>query len=134
GRTVAVPITRRFEIQQGTLGWGASPFAAQPYRWPRIKRSAAEHAGVGEAVEVRPGNLECRHWSGREASGGQPHLWIYALPLGDDAHPVSVELAPDGQRSAVVGLALSTLTEHPLREWPRRKVRLPLPPGEEVDV
>lgn len=76
------------------------------------------------------------------ASGGQDYdrvgggrLWVYALPNARPDTPLRrVTLRPRETRSAVYAVTLTELTEHPLRRGMRRKLRLRLPDGVQLNA
>lgn len=122
------PIHRRFAIQQRRIAWGASPFAAQPHRGPRVSRSVGEDIDLGRLPTGGYGRGETRHFSGRDNTTGS--LWIYALHNPHPELPLhALSFQARGERSAIYAVSATQLTEHPLRPGVRRKVLLPLPPG-----
>lgn len=73
------------------------------------------------------GDGETRHDSGR--SDGE-NLWLYALPNPTPEKPIrAIVLRPGRQRAVIYGISLTTLSDHPLREGVRRKLKLTLPEG-----
>ena len=128
GTSVDHPIYRRFAIQQGSIGWGASPFAAIPAANETIFPNSDEALVLGQIARQPWGNSECRTRSGRD--GGKRKLWIYALPNPFPEKAIkSLQLIPKSERSAVYGIALTNAEEHPLRYQVRRKLLLQLPEG-----
>src|SRR6266566_7935413 len=134
GSRAVVPIIRRFAIQQGRIGVGASAFAAVPARDDRVVRTVSEDMAVtGFSTHGYFDGL-LRHESGRDAAMRVAFpaemLWIYALP---NPHPdrtlAALELRPCDEVSAVYAATLTTVSEHPLRAGTRRKVLLQLPAG-----
>lgn len=133
GDQVATPILRRFAIQQGRILWGASPFAAQPHHKPGVFRSATEDYSLGKKPEASYGRGETRVHSGREAAAEK--LWVYALPNPRPDTPLrQLVLTPQGERAAIYAVSATQLTDHPLRPDVRRKVRLALPPGAQLNA
>jgi hypothetical protein len=129
GATASTPILRRFAIQQGRIGWGASAFAAIPASEDRVIRSVSEQLAVAGAATDPFGAGECRHTAARDLEDADL-LWIYALPNPHPERPVeTVILTPRDERSAVYALTLADVADHPLRPGVRRKVRLDLPAG-----
>ena len=127
------PIRRRFAIQQASIGWGASPFAAVPMYPDRVFASAAEDLAAGRLPAHGYGRGETRHGSGRD--GGTRLAWLYALPNPHPGRAIeAVELRPGGERCVVYGIAATQVAEHPLRPGTRRKLLLDLPPGAAFDA
>ena len=71
GEVAAIPIRRRFAIQQPRVEWGASAFAAVPHQQDTVTASIAEAGALGRMPETSYGNGETRHGSGRDRRPGQ---------------------------------------------------------------
>ena len=127
-------IERRLAIQQSTVNWGASAMAAVPATADRVYPAAVELTATGEPLEAGYGRGETRTQSGRESE--QRHAWIYALPNPHPTQPIeAIELrAEPGEVVAVFGVTTTQLTDHPLRPGTRRKARVPLPDGVELNA
>lgn len=133
GEEATTPILRRFAIQQSRIFWGASPFAAQPHLKPHAFRSATEDYRLGKRPEAQYGVSETRVHSGREA--GADNVWVYALPNPHPDKPIrQIVLTPQEERAAVYAISATRLTDHPLRPGVRRKLRLTLPPGAQLNA
>ncbi len=132
GSSVAVPVLRRFAIQQSRIGVGASAFAAVPARDDRVVRSVAEDIAVAGTSTHGYFDGQVRHESGRDAAMRLAFpaemLWMYALPNPDPKRPLAaVVLNPRDEVSAVYAVTLTTLADHPLRAGTRRRALLRLP-------
>jgi hypothetical protein len=120
-------IVRRFAIQAGRIGWGASPFAATPAWDDAVFPISGESWQLGQKLQRNAGNAEQRQAAARDAGC---KLWLYALPNPQPHRPIRrLVLSPRDNRSVVFGVATTELAEHPLRREPRRKLLLTLPAG-----
>ena len=130
--TAAAKINRRFAIQQPTVDWGASPFAAVPLSGPHAFGSVSEAHILGKVAGSTYGWGETRAVSGRDAallSSGR-HLWLYALPNPQPEKTITqLTLVPKEERSVIYAISHTTLAEHPLRAQTRQKLSLKLPAG-----
>ncbi len=128
GETAALPIRRRFAIQQARTGWGASPFAAVTHQNDTVEGSTAEAFALGRKPAEPYGSGETRHSSGRDAH--DEHIWLYALPNPHPEKPVrEIRLRGNGERALVFGVSATQVEAHPLRARTRRKLALTLPDG-----
>ena len=128
GERFVKPILRRFAIQEREGAWGASGFACIPCNQDVVFRSTDEDVAIGRSTPSVFGHGETRTASGRDS--GSPRAWLYALPNPQPEQSIrSMTLNPCAERSAVYGLAITSLPDHPLRYQPRRKMRVTLPPG-----
>jgi hypothetical protein len=126
GTAAAIPIRRRFAIQQPHIRWGASPFAALPSTPDAITLTAGETAMFGDRAAIPYGESETRHTSGRDHA--EEHLWLYALPNPHPAKPIQrIVCTPKDERSVIYAISYTRVSEHPLRPATRRKLRLALP-------
>ena len=134
GECHAVPILRRFAIQQPHIGWGASAFAAMPAANPNVVMGATDEHNLGRRPAEVYGHAETRHSSGRE-SGGRTKLWVYALPNPNPDKVIKkITMSPQNERSLVLGISLTQLNDHPLRPGIRQKLMLELPDGIELNL
>jgi hypothetical protein len=132
GTTATTPILRRFAIQQSRILWGASPFAAMPHHKPETFLNATEEQSMGRVAEAPYGRSETRTHSGRDATPEK--LWVYAMPNPHPDKPIrSITLAPVQERAVVYAISATQLADHPLRPGVRRKLRLRLPDGAELN-
>jgi hypothetical protein len=128
GEQIAVPILRRFAIQQSRTQWGASAFAAMPHHKPGVFLNATEEIQLQRLSRVPYGTSETRIASGRERSPEK--LWIYALPNPYPDKPIAqIVLNPRQEHAAVYAISATNLADHPLRPTLRRKLHLTLPEG-----
>ena len=132
GSREAAPILRRFAIQQGRMGVGASAFAAVPAMDDRVVRSVAEDLAVSGVSTHGYFDGQVRHESGRDAAMRRAFpaemLWIYALPnLHPEREVAALELTPREASSAIYAITLTTVADHPLRSRTRRKAVLQAP-------
>ena len=128
GTMAAIPIRRRFAIQQPHIEWGASAFAAVPHQWDTIILSAAEAFDLGRMPTDSYGRGETRHNSGRDAY--DEHIWLYALPNPQPEKTISeIRCLGKGERALIYGISTTQVEAHPLRTQTRRKLQLSLPDG-----
>ncbi len=126
GTEAALPIRRRFAIQQPRFDWGASAFAAVPHQQDEVVSSISEAIQLGRMPATGYGNGETRHGSGRDSAG--EHIWLYALPNPQPDKPLSeIRLLGKGERALIYAISSTRVKAHPLRSWTRRKLRLNLP-------
>ncbi len=132
GEQVVVPILRRFAIQQSRIQWGASAFAAMPHAKPGVFRNATEEIGLRRDSQVPYGRSETRTSSGRERASEV--LWLYAMPNPNPEKAISrIILSPGQEQAAVYAISATQLKDHPLRPGLRRKLRLTLPKGVQLN-
>lgn len=133
GEKIDKPILRRFAIQQARIRWGASPVAAVPASKPEVFSTATELIRVGQLPGRDYGNGETRASSGRDG-GFEDSLWLYALPNPFPKKPIRrITCTPQKERSLIFAITLTDVKEHPLRPGLRRKVRLDLPEGAQLN-
>ncbi len=132
GTQHVTPILRRFAIQQSRIGWGASAFAAVPAQLPTaFLPTTDDQIAHGTSTTVY-GRGETRTASGRERGGDS--LWIYALPNPQPDKPIRrIVCTPQRERSVIYAITTTQLTDHPLRPGLRRKARLTLPAGAQLN-
>jgi hypothetical protein len=152
GATVDTVVRRRFEINEGIVGWGQNAFdalphlAEQPLDWhgPHPAIAPTVHARPGEAglLGVLPGS-----W-GPDQTGvadstpsptGDIVLWLHviAVPDGSDIARLRMEpLARLDEGGGVVVAAVTAFrgTASPLRVEPRRTLRIQPDPTDRVSV
>ena len=142
GGTRTITVRRRFEIDDGIIGWGFLPFeavshqadATLDWRGPHPRQAAGRYAPAGHAgpLTMLPGA-----W-GPDLTGVADFvptpdddiaLWLHAIPLGGAERPVSIRLASlgggrPGTAVIVAGLTLFHGTSSPLVQPPRRQLRI----------
>lgn len=139
GATQAIDIRRRFEIDDGIIGWGFLPFAAlshladqtADWRGPHARLEPGRYAAAGQAgpLTMLPGS-----WGPAKTGAADvvPTLhddatyWLHAIPL-HHAEPQTLRLVPlaDGRAGTgvvVAGLTLFDGTADPLVLTPRRQI------------
>ena len=132
GETATTPIRRRFAIQQSHIRWGASPFEAIPATSNEVFNTVSESVILGRVPGSTYGRGETRHESTRNGPPGQ--LWLYALPNPHPDKPIRrLRLMPRAERSVIYGIVATTVAAHPLRPGVRRKLRLSLPDGVQLN-
>lgn len=145
GPAVQVTLRRRFEVNEGIIGWGSGAFLAVPHhaeapadwRGPHPRQAPGRYAAAGHAgpLTVLPGS-----WGG-DQTGVEDHIpsasdeltfWLHAIEIGHDGAPAdlrSIEFEPVpgvGRGRLVIIAALTAFTgmASPLRWDPRRTVRV----------
>lgn len=140
GTTTTVDIRRRFEVNDGIIGWGYLPFAAIGHRsdevvdWrgPHPRQAPGRYAASGHAgpLTILPGG-----W-GPAQTGVADHVptptddatyWLHAIPLGVGRRLATVRLVPladsrPGSDVVIAGLTLFDGSAHPLVVRPRRQL------------
>jgi hypothetical protein len=142
GAVVEQVIRRRFEINDGIVGWGQGAFAAVPHpvdtpldwRGPHPVPAPAGYAEPGEAglLGILPGS-----WGPGQTGvadsvpspTGDIALWLYALELPDGARPVRLRLEPLASLDEGGGVVVGAITAFrgsasPLAVQPRRTLRV----------
>jgi hypothetical protein len=156
GEPIETTLRRRFEVNEGIVGWGSVAFLAVPHRaeepldplGPHPRQHPGRIAAAGHAgpLTVLPGA-----W-GPAQTGVQDHvpcatdeltLWLHAVDVRDSAGGRcairAVELAPlpgEGGGRVVVFVALTSFagSDTPLRWLPRRSLRVEGAAGQPIDV
>jgi hypothetical protein len=139
GSSHSTPILRRFAIQQARYGWGSAPFACvaavddsvlmTPDEAVRLRRTP------GQLVELSHTRVLPGIYSVLDATDHGAALWIYALPNPRPDVPIRrIICTPEQERSAVHAVTVTDVIEHPLRPGVRRKLRLPVPDGVEINA
>jgi hypothetical protein len=142
GRTVERVIRRRFEINDGIVGWGQGAFAAVPdsvdtpldWRGPHPVPAPAGYAAPGEAglLGILPGS-----WGPGQTGvadsvpspTGDIALWLLAIELPGGDTPTALRLEPLGSLDDGGGVVVGALTAFrgtasPLAVRPRRSLRV----------
>ena len=128
GSQAALPIRRRFAIQQPRVDWGASAFAAVPHQRDEVRSTVNEALQLGRVPASDYGHGETRQQSGRDAH--DEHIWLYALPNPQPGKPIdTIRLVSKSERAVIYAISTTQVEAHPLRAWTRRKLRLSLPEG-----
>lgn len=156
GDPVDLVLRRRFEVNEGIIGWGSMAFRAMPHRvespveplGPHPAQQPGRFAPIGHAgpMTILPGG-----WGARQ-SGVEDHVpsgtdelmfWLHAIEVADAAGGPrrlrSIRLGPvegDGDGRAVVVGAITTFngSASPLRWLPRRSLRVSGGAATPIDV
>ncbi|MFL5685600.1 MAG: CehA/McbA family metallohydrolase [Chloroflexota bacterium] len=153
GPVVERVIRRRFEINEGIVGWGQGAFGAVPHtvdqpldwRGPHPVPPPGGYAAPGEAglLGILPGS-----W-GPDQTGvgdsvpsptGDIAFWLFAIEIPADAGRLErlrmEPLAPIDEGGGVVVAAVTAFrgTASPLAIRPRRTLRVEIPDGNDAEV
>ncbi len=157
GRRRATTIRRRFEVNEGILGWGSGAFLAvghrfdEPLDWrgPHERQVPGRYAPAGHAGPLTilpgawgPGQTGVADFVPSPADDAL--LWLHAIALGEPARLTELRLQPLGQGGPgrdilVAGIALFSGTADPLVLEPRRQILVrglasPTPPETDLGV
>jgi hypothetical protein len=155
GDPVETVLRRRFEVNEGLVGWGSMAFLALPHRvegpvdWrgPHARTGTGRYAPPGHSgpLTILPGS-----W-GPGQTGVEDHvpspsgditLWLHAIEVGAAGAPgrlAALELEPiagegDGRLVVIAALTAFSGTASPLRWAPRRSLALQGANGLPVEV
>ena len=124
GRETSRLIRRRFEVNDGILGWGSGAFAAIPYvanevidwRGPHAAQGPGRYAPAGQSgsLTIMPGTYGANQVGVSDfvpSPTGDALLWLHAIELETGARPVALRLEPlaDGRSGSDVLVAAVTL-------------------------
>lgn len=135
-------LRRRYQVNEGIIGWGGSAFLAVPHRAEGVLDWRGPHRRLGEgryapAGHAGPLTVLPASW-GVGQTGVEDHipsptddltLWLHAVELSNDVVPLSsIALEPidgsqEGRLVVVAGLTLFSGSSSPLRWKPRRSYR-----------
>ena len=142
GGTTTRLIRRRFEVNDGILGWGSGAFAAVPHlenelldwRGPHAAQGPGRYAPPGQSgsLTIMPGTYGGNQVGMSDfvpSPGGDALLWLHAIRLEAEAEPVALRLESltDGRPGSDVILAAVTVyrgSANPLARGPRMAVRV----------
>lgn len=142
GATSSLVVRRRFEINDGILGWGSGAFAAVPHvegevvdwRGPHVAQVPGRYAAAGQSgsLTIMPGTYGANQVGISDfvpSPTGDALLWLHAIALEPDSEPVELRLEPlaGGRPGSDVIVAAVTVfdgTSHPLVRGPRFAIRL----------
>ncbi len=107
GRTTSRIVRRRFEVNDGILGWGSAAFAAIPHvanevvdwRGPHAAQGPGRYAPAGQSgsLTIMPGTYGGNQVGMTDfvpSPTGDLLLWLHAIELDADAEPVTLRLEP----------------------------------------
>jgi len=154
GRATTRLIRRRFEINDGILGWGSAAFAAIPHvdnevvdwRGPHPLQTAGRYAAAGHSgsLTIMPGTYGANQTGMTDfvpSAADGALLWLHAIELEPGAEPESLvlESLANGRPGSDVIVAAVTMfrgTGNPLSRGPRFQVRVdgPAPDSMAVDL
>lgn len=140
GRTQTLEVRRRFEINDGIIGWGFLPFAAVGHRvdevvdWrgPHARQEPGRYAPAGHAgpLTMLPGSWGPAQTGVADfvptADDGATY-WLHAIPLDGRTELAELRLAPlgggrPGTDVAVAAVTLFDGSASPLIAGPRRQI------------
>lgn len=142
GRRWSRVIRRRFEVNDGRLGWGSVAFASVSHldnevvdwRGPHPRQAPGRYAPAGQsgALTIMPGGYGTSQTGVTDfvpSPTDDVLLWLHAIPIDADAAPVALTLEPlaaDRPGSAVVVAAVTMFrgTADPLARGPRFQARV----------
>jgi hypothetical protein len=142
GAPLVREIRRRFEINDGILGWGSTAFAAVAHpanevldwRGPHPAQEAGRYAAIGHSgtLTIMPGAYGTSQTGMTDfvpSATDDVLLWLHAIELGAGAAPVSLTLEPlaggrPGSDLVVAAVTLFDGTASPLVRGPRVAVRV----------
>ena len=142
GRTRVADVRRRFEIDDGIIGWGYLPFMAVGHRADEVvdwrgphgrmepgRYAAAGHAGPLTMLPGAWGPAQTGVADFVPTPQDDVTYWLHAIPLGEDAVPVGLDVMPLGSGRPGTDVVIAALTAFagtadPLVPMPRRQVLL----------
>ncbi|HSS36758.1 MAG TPA: hypothetical protein VLR93_10835, partial [Patescibacteria group bacterium] len=142
GRTQIRTIRRRFEINDGILGWGSGAFAAIPHlanevidwRGPHPAQGPGRYAPAGQSgtLTIMPGSYGTSQTGVSDfvpSATDDALIWLHAIELDDGAEPVELQLEPlaagrPGSDVIVAAVTLFRGSGNPLARLPRFQVRV----------
>ena len=152
GRRWGRTIRRRFEVNDGLLGWGSVAFAAVSHldsavvdwRGPHRRQGPGRYAPAGQSgsLTIMPGTYGANQVGISDyvpSPTDDALLWLHSIPLGPGATPTTLCLEPlsNGRPGSLVVLAAVTLFDglvDPLRQSPRFQVRIPENVADDIEV
>jgi len=142
GSSASVPILRRFEIQQARYAWGSAPVACVAAAGDVVIPTEDEAAALGRPAfaempsePMRPVRVLSAHGLGIADRDDAGHLWMCALVNPRPEVPLrAVVCRPREERSALYAVTRTGVVDHPLRPGVRRKMRLRIPEGVQLNA
>ena len=142
GRTSSRIVRRRFEVNDGILGWGSAAFAAIPHlanevvdwRGPHAAQGPGRYAATGQSgiLTIMPGAYGANQVGMSDfvpSPTDDALLWLHAIELGADAEPVALRFEPlaggrPGSDLLIAGVTLFRGSANPLVRRPRFQIRV----------
>ena len=142
GRTTSRTVRRRFEVNDGILGWGSAAFAAIPHlanevvdwRGPHAAQGPGRYAAAGQSgtLTIMPGAYGANQVGMSDfvpSPTDDALLWLHAIELDPDAEPVALRLEPlaagrPGSDVIVAAVTLFRGSANPLARRPRFQIRI----------
>ena len=152
GRAWGRVIRRRFEVNDGLLGWGSAAFAAVSHvdnevvdwRGPHAKQTPGRYAPAGQSgsLTIMPGTYGANQTGMTDfvpSATDDAMLWLHVIELERDAEPATLLLEPlaGGAPGSAVLVAAVTLyrgSGNPLLRGPRRQIRVEGTDGREPEI
>ena len=152
GRTTSRTIRRRFEVNDGILGWGSTAFAAiahlatevVDWRGPHRIQAPGRYAAAGQSgsLTIMPGTYGTSQTGVSDfvpSPTDDALLWLHAIELEASAEPVALQLESlaegrPGSDVIVAGVTLFRGSSNPLAHRPRFQVRIEGLAGRPPDV
>ncbi len=152
GRTTSRIIRRRFEVNDGILGWGSGAFAAIPHleneildwRGPHAAQGPGRYAATGQSgsLTIMPGTYGGNQVGMSDyvpSPTDDALLWLHAIELDAGSEPVALRLEPlaggrPGSDLIVAAVTLFRGSANPLARGPRLQVRIGGLDGRPPDV
>jgi hypothetical protein len=152
GRSWSRIIRRRFEVNDGLLGWGSTAFAAighldnevVDWRGPHPAQGPGRYASAGHSgsLTIMPGTYGANQTGMSDlvpSPSDDALLWLHAIAIEPGAEPVSLDLEPlaegrPGSDVIVAGVTLYRGSASPLARGPRFQVRVEGLAGQPLQV
>lgn len=127
GTSHAIPIRKRFQINEFIVAWGEGGFECVPHLKPRSIETASDDILRGRIPSHMWGHSQYRLTGSR---GAVLNHWLFAM---ENPHPhkavVALSFVPGGGNVFVFGVAAGFVQSNPLRWETRRKALFRLPEG-----
>ncbi|MFI5225455.1 MAG: CehA/McbA family metallohydrolase [Candidatus Limnocylindrales bacterium] len=152
GRSWRRRIRRRFEVNDGIVGWGSAPFAAVghldneaiDWRGPHAVQSPGRYAPAGQSgsLTVMPGTYGGNQVGMTDlipSPTGDVMVWLHSIALEPGSQPVALNIEPlaaDRPGGAVVLVAVTLFdgTADPLARSPRFQILVGGPADRPLEV
>ncbi len=155
GEDRAIVLRRRFEVNDGIVGWGGLAFLAVPHhaekavdwrgpheRLPQGRFAAPGHTGPMTVLPASWGSNQTGVEDHVPSPSGDITMWLHAIEVSRGGEPAgldAIELSPIGATDAPPSVVVAAITafsggSSPLRWNPRRSLRLAGATDVAVDV